>query len=138
MPSIIVIAVNVKGHFPRRDPIAEIYDIFERRRCGEVWVESFTGLPGLTERLMQLEAKRPGEYFACSVHGAKVVAELSRAANARLPADTHGHGQVAAHQPPAERGSNGNGTNGDGRNGNDVTGEPYATRERESPTGSQA
>jgi hypothetical protein len=127
--------MNVRDNFPARNRTAEIYDIFERRRTGELWVESFTGLPGLTERLMQLATKRPGEYFAYSVHGAKVVAEIPRATNTGLPADTSGHAQAAAHQSPAERGSNGNGTNRDGTTGHDANGEPPAAGGRKSPSG---
>jgi len=63
-----------------------IYDLFERLPSGPMWVESFTGLQDIAERLVHLNAKRPGEYFVYSVRESRIVAEFSSATNADLPA----------------------------------------------------
>lgn len=120
--------------------MGEIYDIFERCAAGAVWVESFVGLQGIAERLVHLNAERPGDYFAYSVHDAKVVAELSQSPYLEWRAAPQAHSPAAPHSRHAEKGgpngngnangngvysqranrhgANGNGTNGNGKNGN--------------------
>jgi hypothetical protein len=103
--------------------MGEIYDIFERCAAGAVWVESFVGLPGIAERVAHLNAARPGDYFAYSVHDAKVVAELSPSPYLELRAVTHAHSPVAPHSRHGEHGgANGNGVNGQGANGRNAKG----------------
>jgi hypothetical protein len=63
-----------------------IYDLFERLPEGPMWVESFTTLQEITERLVHLNATRPREYFVYNVRESKIVAEFPNATVADLPA----------------------------------------------------
>jgi hypothetical protein len=87
-----------------------IYDIFERRPAGAMWVESFVGLHGITDRLNHLYSQRSGKYFVYNVHHAKIVGEFPRDTNTGLPAAAPAPVERAAPSHPGEvSGTNGNG-----------------------------
>ena len=100
----------------------DIYDIFERRPEGAMWVESFVGLHGIDGRLTHLHSQRSGKYFVYSVHDAKVIAEFPRDTNTGSPAAEAAPLHQVTPSLDELSGTNGNGANGSGANGNGANG----------------
>jgi hypothetical protein len=95
----------------------DIYDIFERRPEGAMWVESFVGLHGIDGRLTHLHSQRSGKYFVYSVHDAKVIAEFPRDTNTGSPAAEAAPLHQVTPSLDELSGTNGNGANGSGATG---------------------